>query len=178
MPYQGTRERIELVSKVLSFVITLCLIFAGFYYQLTLMQKNKYNEQLEERLQEQYSAAMYGKRMPRNPVRNLERTLRRIRDVKDYQIGITEEGSITTKLIFVMEALNQQAAATNLELESVSITTKTISVVGSTSSRRNTLKLFDSIKDKFNISQQQLNPKGGRDNFRITLDIQKDRSRG
>jgi hypothetical protein len=70
----------------------------------------------------------------------------------------------------VLEAFNKCAEQTNLNIDSISITTRTISIAGDTSSRENTLKLFDAIREsKLDILQQNLDAKGGRDNFSITV---------
>jgi hypothetical protein len=70
----------------------------------------------------------------------------------------------------VLEAFNKCAAQTNLNIDSISITARTISITGDTSSRANTLQLFDAIRQsKLDILQQNLDAKGGRDNFSITV---------
>ena len=70
----------------------------------------------------------------------------------------------------VLEAFNECAAKVKLNVESISITDKAIRIVGDTTSRKNTLRLFKEIKKaNLDISQQRLDPKDGRDNFTITV---------
>jgi hypothetical protein len=69
-----------------------------------------------------------------------------------------------------LEAFNSCAAATDLNIDSISITAGNIIVVGDTSSRRNTLRLFEAIdKGGLKILQQRLYPKDDRDNFSVTV---------
>jgi len=58
-----------------------------------------------------------------------------------------------------------------LNIDSISITTRAITIAGDTSSKKNTLKLFETIKKSgLEILQQRLDSKAGRDNFRITVE--------
>ena len=102
-------------------------------------------------------------------VRKVGGELRRVKDAKSGQLSITGEASIAAKLTLVLEAFNKCAAQTNLKINKVSITPKAISIVGDTSSRKNTLKLFEAIKDKLEILQHRYASKGGRDNFSMMV---------
>ena len=95
---------------------------------------------------------MIGKKLPAksNPVNKLASELRRIRS-KSGQSSIAGEESMSAKLTLVLEAFNKCAAPTNLKIDLISITDKTISIVGSTSNRKNTLKVFETIKGKLEI---------------------------
>jgi t-SNARE complex subunit (syntaxin) len=142
------------------------------YFHLQLWQQNKYRSQLYKKFEKQYSAVMFGKKPPdkTNPVKKLEGELKRIENVKKGLLSVTGEESISAKLTLVLDAFNKCAAQTNLNIDSISITTRTISIAGDTSSRENTLKLFDAIRQsRLEIMQQDLDAKGGRDNFSITV---------
>ena len=77
-------------------------------------------------------------------------------------------------LTLVLAAFNKCAAKTDLRIESVSITAKNISIVGDTSSRKNTLKLREELeKGKLKILQDNLELKDGRDKFRISVTTKK-----
>jgi len=172
MPYQGKKVRLQKAMKFLSASITVLMLAMGLYFQLQLLQKNNYRNQLREKFEKQYSTVMLGKKPPAksNPVKKLASELRRIRDVKSGQLSITGEESVSAKLTLALEAFNKCAAQTNLNIDSITITTKTISITGDTSSRKNTLKLFEEIKKAgLDISQQRLSSKSGRDNFSITI---------
>jgi hypothetical protein len=172
MPYQGKKVRLQKAMKFSSVSVAVLMLAAGVYFQLQLWQKNKYRSQLYEKFEKQYSAVMFGKKPPpkSNPVKKLEGELKRIENVKKGLLSVTGEESISAKLTLVLEAFNKCAEQTNLNIDSISITTRTISITGDTSSRENTLKLFDAIRQsKLEILQQDLDAKGGRDNFSITV---------
>jgi hypothetical protein len=103
-------------------------------------------------------------------VKKLESELRHVRDIKSGLSSVTGEESVSSKLTMVLEAFNSCAAETNLDIESISITARSISITGSTSSRTNTLKLFEAVgKGGLEILQQSLSAKGSRDDFIITV---------
>jgi hypothetical protein len=58
----------------------------------------------------------------------------------------------------------------HLSVDSISISASVINVAGSTSSRENTLKLFDNLRaNNLDILQQRLDSKGGLDVFSISV---------
>jgi hypothetical protein len=176
MPYQGKKVRLQKTLKFLSVSMIVLMLAMGLYFQLQLLQKNKYRSQLRKKFEKEYSAVMLGKKPPpkSSPAKKLAGELRRIRDVKSGQLSITGEESISAKLTLVLEAFNKCAAQTNLNIETITITNKNIGITGDTSSSKNTLKLFDAIrKSKLEILQQSLYTKGGRNNFRITVEPKK-----
>jgi hypothetical protein len=172
MPYQGKKVRLQKAMKFSSVSVVVLMLAAGVYFQLQLWQQNKYRSQLYKKFEKQYSAVMFGKKPPdkTSPVKKLEGELKRVENVKKGLLGDTGEESVSAKLTLVLEAFNKCAAQTNLNIDSVSIGTKTITIAGDTSSKDNTLKLFEAIKNSgLEIVQQNLDAKGGRDNFSITV---------
>jgi hypothetical protein len=172
MPYQGKKVRLQKAMKFSSVCAVVLMLAAGLYFQLQLWQKNKYRAQLYKKFEKQYSAVMFGKKPPdkTSPVKKLEGELKRIENVRKGLLSVTGEEAISAKLTLVLEAFNKCAAQTNLNIDSVSIGTKTITIAGNTSSKDNTLKLFEAIKNSgLEIVQQNLDAKGGRDNFSITV---------
>jgi hypothetical protein len=172
MPYQGKKVRLQKAMKFSSVSVVVLMLAAGVYFQLQLWQQNKYRNQLYKKFEKQYSAVMFGKKPPdkTSPVKKLTGELKRIENVRKGLLSVTGEESISAKLTLVLEAFNKCAAQTNLNIGSITITTRTISIAGDTSSRENTLKLFDAIRQsRLEIMQQDLDAKGGRDNFSITV---------
>jgi hypothetical protein len=172
LPYQGGKLRLEKTIKLLSVSAAIVVLAIGVYFQSRLLQKNGDISRLNEKLAKQYSVVMLGKRVPAKTSvsKKLAGELRRIRAVKSGQLSITGEESISAKLTLVLEAFNKCAAQTDLKIETISITSRNISIVGNTSSRNNTLKLFEALKSvNLDLQQQGLNPKAGRDNFTITV---------
>jgi hypothetical protein len=172
MPYQGRKVRLQKAIKFSSISAAVLMLAAGGYFQLQLWKENKYRNQLFKKLETQYAAVMFGKKplSKSDVVKKLEGELRRIENVKKGLLSITGEESISAKLTLVLEAFNKCAAQTNLNIDSISITNKTISIAGDTSSNANTLKLFEAIKNSgLEIVQQNLSAKGNRANFSITV---------
>lgn len=172
MPYQGKKMRMQKTIKLLSISMVVLMVAVGLYFQLQLMQKNKYRRQLRKKFEKQYASVMFGRKpdSKSNPVKRLSSEYRRIKDVKRGILSVTGEESISAKLTMVLEAFNRCAAQTDLKIESISITAKAIRIVGDTSSRKNTLKLRREIENSsLKILQDNLELKGGRDVFSITV---------
>lgn len=172
MPYQGGKVRLQKAIKFLGVSAAVFMLAVGLYFQLQLWQKNKYRSQLRKKFEKEYAAVMFGKKPPlkSNPVAKLSSEYRRIQDVKSGQLSVTGEESISAKLTLVLGAFNKCAARTNLNVESINITAKTISITGDTSNKKDTLKLFETMEQNgLDVLTQRLDAKGGRDNFRITV---------
>ncbi|UCG57267.1 MAG: hypothetical protein JSU70_20670 [Phycisphaerales bacterium] len=176
MPYQGQKERLKKTVKFLSVCVTILLFAVGLYFQVRLFQENRKTGRIRTRLAQQYASVMFGKKPSgrTSPVRQLSAELRRIRDVKSGQLNISGEESISAKLTLVLGAFNECAAATNLSIDTISIAPKSITVVGDTSSRKNTLKFFDAVRGSgLEILRYRYDQKGGRDTFSVTAEPKK-----
>lgn len=172
LPYQGKKLRLEKTIKQLSVSAAIVILTIGVYFQSQLLQKNRDINRLNEKLANQYSVVMLGKKVPAKSSvsKKLAGELRRIRAVKSGQLSITGEESTSAKLTLVLEAFNKCAKQTDLKIETISITSRNISIVGNTSNRNNTLKLFEALKSvNLDVQQQRLDSKAGRDTFSITV---------
>ncbi len=171
-PYQGRKMRLQKAMKFSSASAVVLVLAAGMYFHLQLWEQNKYRSQLYKKFEKEYAVVMFGKKPPdkTSPVKKLEGELKRVENVRKGLLSVTGEESVSSKLTLVLEAFNKCAEQTNLNIDTVTIATKTISITGDTSSRENTLKLFDAIRQsKLDIMQQDLETKGGRDSFSITV---------
>ena len=91
----------------------------------------------------------------------------------DVRLGIEE--TISPKLVMLLGAINSCAAETKLNIESISITAGKISIKGDTSSRTNTRKFLDAIKEnELKILQLRLDARDNRDKFSIIVEPKKD----
>jgi hypothetical protein len=172
MPYQGGKERLQKAMRVLSIVVSILIFSVGLFFQIRLFEQNRYNRLLYKKLKKDYCAVMLTRECPASgtAVKELSGLLRRIRDVKSGQLSITGQASASAKLTLVLEAFNKCASRVNLNIDSISVGAKSISISGDTSSRGNTLKLFEEIKQtNLDILQQRLDTKGGRDSFNISV---------
>lgn len=179
MPYQGKKVRKQKALKFLSVSVAVLLFALGLYFQAQLLKVNGNRTSLRDKLAPQYLAVMPGsKQLPdrfSEAVRKLGSELRRIRDVKSGLISIRGEKSISSKLTLVLEALNKCAAQTDLNVDSISITSSSISIAGDTSSAISTQKLRAALMGKkLGNLQERISPaKSGRNNFSITITPEK-----
>jgi hypothetical protein len=173
-PYRGRKIRLEKTLRLLGSSVLVFMIALGLYFQLRLLQTNRYRSRLFEKLKGQYSAVVLDGRPAGDldrTVSQLDRELRRTRQRMSGQLSVTGSASISAKLTLLLEAFNKSAARTDLTVDTISISTKTMSMAGSTSSRRNTLQLFEQVKKAgLGIQQQRLYSKAGRDNFHVTIE--------
>jgi len=104
-------------------------------------------------------------------VKDLDRALRRL---QAETTGVGAENSISSKLVRVLQAVNSCAKKTDLNIDSVTITERSILVNADTSSRRNTLSVFDAMKKAgLEVQDHRIITEGGRDNFSVTLEPKK-----
>ncbi len=172
-PFQGKKLRLQKTLKYLSISVTVLLLAVGLYFQIRVFSVNGFRSNLRDRFSKAYSAAMSGQELSdktrmREAVRKLGGLLRRIESERKGLI--TDEESVSSKLTLVLNAFNKCATQTNLNIKSISITARDISITGDTSNRRNTLAFFDTIrKSGLEISKEAYSAKGARDTFAITV---------
>ena len=172
MPYQGKKVQMQKALKFASYSVTVLMLAVGLYFQASLWKINRGRSAASRKFAQDYSAVMLGKKLPAktSPVTKLKSELGRIKDVKRGLISEEGEKSISAKLTLVLQAFNNIAENTDLNIESVTITDRNINIAGDTSSRGNTLRLFEAIKKAgLEIQQQGLYTKESRDNFSITV---------
>jgi hypothetical protein len=174
-PFQGKKLKMQQALKFAVISVTVLLITVGLFFQGKLLSENKDSRKLNAKFAENYSSVMLGQKLTANTepveaVRKLRSELGRIRDARKGLITIKGEKSISSKLTLVLTAFNKCAAQTNLNIKSITIATKDIIVTGDTSSRQNTLKFFDTLRNNgLDVLRTNFDIKGGIDNFNITL---------
>jgi len=173
MPYQGKKVRLQKAMKFLSISVGVLMLALGMYVTSQLWLTNKDRRQIRSKFKPDYLAVMPGgeKELPTKSsevVRKLGSELRRTGALMKG-LGVGGEKSVSAKLTLVLEAFNKCAAPTKLSIDKISIMPNNIRIVGSTSSRKNTRKLFDAIKDNLLILGFDYRTEGGRDNFRVTV---------
>jgi hypothetical protein len=175
-PFQGKKIKLQKALKIAAICVTALLITIGLYYQIQLFKDNKVRRELSEKFAQDYKAVMLVQKPPdkAGALRRLGSELRRIKDAKKGLITIKGEKSISSKLTLVLTAFNKYATQTKLNtklnIKSVNITAKNITIIGDTSSRQNTLKFFETLREnKLEILKPGYEQKGRRDHFNITL---------
>ena len=174
MPYLGKKIVLEKTLKIVSISAAAILFALGLYLQMQMLTTNRYRSRLHTKLKGEYAIAMPGQQFPRteNPVSKLKRERSRIENVKAGFLSAGGDDSVAAKLTFLLEALNNTPKNVDLNIGTITITTKNISVMGNTSSR-GYLKLFGSIDKhpKLQRGQSTYESKNNRDNFRMTVKL-------
>jgi len=176
MPYQGKKLRLQKALKLAAISVTVLAFAVGVYFQFlsasSLLKTNKDRNELRKKFAKDYSDVMLGKNLPAkfSTAKNkLGGELRRIKK----ESGPGDKESVSARLTLVLEAFNKYAAQArrmDLNIDSVIIpNTSKISIVGDTSSLRNTLIFFKAIKEKLEISQERVYTKDRRHHFSIKV---------
>lgn len=171
-PFQGKKIKLQKALKLAAILVTGFLILVGLYFQTQLFKENKIRRALSKKFAKDYSAVMLGQEPPNKAgaLRKLGSELRRIKDAKKGLITIKGEKSISSKLTLVLTAFNKCAAQTKLNIKTISITARDIIITGDTSSRQNTQKFFNAVRNNgLEILRPSYDSKGGRDGFSITV---------
>jgi hypothetical protein len=174
-PFEGKKIKTQRALKFAVVSVTILLVVVGLFFQIKLMSQNKINRKHRSKFSEDYMAVMMGKKLdkktkPVEAARKLNTELGRIRNAKKGLMTIEGEMSISSKLTLVLTAFNKCAKQTDLNIKSITIAAKDIIVTGDTSSRQSTLKFLETLRNSdLNVLRQNVDPKGSRDNFSITL---------
>ena len=169
MPYQGKKRRLEKTVKFLSVSACVLIVALGVYVTAQLLQVNRYGTNVYNKLKPQYSAVALGQRMP-SRMKDAVKKLGAISRLVQHNIGQGgDEEAIARRLTLVLEAFNKCAKRTDLNIDNITVTDKNISIRGDTSDQRNTLKVFDTIKEKMDIPQHRFQQEGPRHSFNITV---------
>jgi hypothetical protein len=172
MPYQGRKMRLQRTLRFFAVAAVVLMFAAGLYGLMQAVQLNKYRTQIHGKFAKEFSAVMFGEKMPsksKEATRKISVALRRIKEAQKG-FSLTGEEAVAAKLTLVLQAFNKCAAATGLNIESVSITDKMITINGDTPPE-NTLKVFDALKQTgLTVLQQRISPDGGRSTFGVTVE--------
>ena len=176
MPYQGKKLRLQRTIKFFAAAAVILMFAAGLYGLMQAIQINKYRSQLRAKYAKEFSAVMFGEKMPakaKDATKKIETAMRRVKEAqKGY--SLTGEEAVAAKLSLVLESLNKCAAATKLNIDTFSVTEKTISLSGDTPSPENTLKVFDAFKQTgLNVLSQRITTVGARSSFGVTVEPKK-----
>ncbi len=175
MPYQGRKATLEKGVKILSVSLVVLFIAMGIFGHLQYYRANSYRNRLEDKFKKEYSIAMTGAKFTKSStsVRKLQSEIGRIKDVKSGLLSATGEDSIEAKLTFLFEALNSVPKNVDIDVEKISVTTRTMTLTGSTSSR-GYLQLFGAVDKhpKLVKGSSSYEAKDGRDRFRLTVELE------
>lgn len=177
-PYQGKKLILQRSLRAISIFVTISMVALGIFFQSKVIKKKNYIAQLEKNLIADYSEVMYGRKptnIKRKPLRSqLNTAYNKIKSIKDGK-GFGDESSVTAKLTFILEAMNDSPKNIDLKIATVSVSSKSMRVTGNTNSRASTLALFNSFKkhEKLNKTLEDVTGDNNRDKFGITLELKK-----
>jgi hypothetical protein len=181
MPYQGRKLRLQKTLRFFSAAAIILMLALGILGLMQALQLNKYRAGLRGKFAGEYAAVMLGQAAPdksKEAVRRLGTALRRIKDAQKGSLSLTGEEVVAGKLALVLQAFNKCAAATKLNIESIAITDKSITISGETSGPDSTLKVFEALKQTgLNVLQQRISSEGGRSTFSVTVEPSSSRQR-
>lgn len=172
-PYLGNKMRMQKALKFAAISVVALLLAVGIYFQMQLFRVKKDGSQLRNKFAQDYSVVALerledGKTF-KAAVRDLRGLLRRVEAAKKGLVD-TDKDSISSKLTMILTAFNECASKTDLNLKTISITSRDIKITGDTSSRTSTSELFKTIKDNdLVIVQENVTLKGNRDSFSISV---------
>ena len=171
-PFQGKKVRLQKTLKAATISVTILVVAVGLYFHTQLFSVNRSKDSIRSRFAKDYAEVTLDKLRDnvktKDAVRELGNLLRRIEDEKKGLI--TNEKSISSNLTLLLAAFNKCAVQTDLNIETVNITTKAIMVTGDTSNRQSRQSFFETIRNSgLEIKQESYNLKDDRESFRITI---------
>jgi hypothetical protein len=169
MPYQGKKVRMQKAFKFMSISVSLLMAALGMYVTSQLWRTNKDRGLLRKAFKPDYLAVMLGEQVMPKKSRDVKNKLYSERRRVARRHTPDDKESIPAKLALVLEAFNKCAKKTKLGIKKISITGDNIRIEGSTSSEKNTLKLFEEIEKKLSILTYNYAEKTGRHNFVVTV---------
>lgn len=175
MPFLGKKLRLQKAVRFLSISVTILLLTVGVFFHSQWIRENRYREALLVKLEPDYLAVMPGKTKIPATMKQAEADLSRaLRILKAEKTGVGMGETISAKLTSVLAALNSCAKQTGLNIDSVAISETSIKADGVTSSRRDTVNVFDAMeKAGLHVLNHSYRPEGNMDNFTVNLEIKK-----
>jgi hypothetical protein len=176
MPYQGKKLMLEKTLRMLSISVTLMLLAVGLYFQLRLYKANHYLSQQRQNMKNEY-VAVFGKAPPAgiNMLNKFKSEAVRVEKAKRGQLSASGEASVSALLTYVLEALNAVPPQVQMNIDYLTVGSKSIIISGDTALRDNThdntIALFNAIDAHPHLKTSQPNYefKANRDQFRVTV---------
>jgi hypothetical protein len=176
MPYQGEMIRKNKALKFLSVSMTILLLAVGVFFQAQLFTQNRMRAAIREKFEPDYKAVMVGKdTLPariKDAVTDLQNTLRHIK--RDKGIDGASHESVSANLTQVLQAIASCMAQTDLRVDTITVTDKSIYMNGSVASQGSASVVFEAMKKNgLSVGSSGGTPEGDRWNFNVTVDLGK-----
>jgi hypothetical protein len=175
-PFQGKILKKQKALKFTAVSFVILFIAIGLYFHSQLFSTNRNIKKLRNRIAQEYKAVTFETLSKDVSMNTAKKNLNKLKtSIENQRKGISsgDDTSISSKLTLLLSAFNKCAAQTDLNIEKITINDKDISVTGDTSSRANTIKLFDVVKNEgFSIYNDRYNTNGNRDIFSMNIGIE------
>lgn len=171
-PFQGKKLRLQKTLKAAAISVTILLIAVGLYFQTQLFSVSRGNNNLRSKFAKDYAEVTLNKLPEKSEIKDAVRELGKLkRQIENEKKGlITDEKSISSNLTLVLAAFNKCAAQTKLNIDTITVTTNDILIMGDTSSRQNRQRFFETVRNNgLEILRESYALKDGRESFRITV---------
>lgn len=171
-PFQGKKLKLQKMLKFNTVSATVLFIALGLFLHIQLVKVNRNSQSMRSKFIKDYKAVSLDKLKADDSIRDAVKKLGKLqRRIEAEKKGlITDENSISSRLTLILAAFNTCAAKTNLNIDTINITYRDISIIGDTSSRQNTDRFFKEVRDSgLEIIQERFGTKGNRDTFSIKV---------
>lgn len=174
LPFEGKKRMLQKSFKLLMTYLTVLLIALGAHFQLKVMKINSAINEIDKRSKEDYSAVMFGKKPKSQPsvATQLMTAAKNIKKQGGMSVG--DETSVPAQLTYIVQAINTLPDSVKLEINKITISARSITIIGSTQNRRQSLALLDAIKKhpKLEDGKKVFNNKPGTgDTFTISANL-------
>jgi len=171
MPYAGKKLIMQKTLRVISISLAILMIALATFFQSKVFMNKKDVGRLREKMENEYSAAMYGKEAPKrlSIARSLMAEHTRVSKLRKPG---GDDNSVPAKFTYILEAINSAPPKIDIKVSTLTVSEKTMRIIGNTKSRPATLSLFKSIKDHPKLKKSNENLEAGsRDSFTVDLEL-------
>lgn len=173
MPFLGKKMRLQKAVRFFSISLTILLLSLGVFFHSHLLRVNQGREAVRAKLEPDYLAVMLGKtKLPdtmKTVVYDLDRALRILKAEKTG-VGADQE-SVSAKMTVVLQALNNCAKSTELNVDSLKVKGANVTLNGSTPSRTKSDEVLEALaKQGLQVGNHSVGEDG---KFTVTVVIKK-----
>ncbi len=172
-PYQGKKIKTRKAFKFAMVSVTVLLIALGLYFQMNLFSIKRDIKKARAKFDKNYEIVMEKELSDTTSTNTALKNLgNELKTIKAGNAGIITTGTtISSKLTLVFRAFKDFAKQTSLNVKTVNITEKNISITGDTSSRTKTTEFFEVLrKSGLEIKSSNYDTARNRDGFSVTLE--------
>lgn len=176
MPYEGRLRTIQTALRIFSIAVTLIIVAAGAYFQKSVLDTKRQTKELKNSLYiEDGSVILREPYIEENEKRKFSSKVKsELKKVKSGNSGqaFGDDSSITARLTFVLEAINNTKKGNKIKIDKISIQPRQTTVTGSTASRYYTNDFFSMIDKHPKIKKTivKVGAKGPLDIFTVTIE--------